>query len=82
LRPAYAEFDGQRRKRMVIKILGEREGEIGNSSFTFQVAICEEESDRLVTTGQIVAVVIDPESQKPVRLPEELRSAVREEYEG
>jgi acyl-CoA thioester hydrolase len=56
-------------------------GEIGNSSFTFQFAIYEKESDRLVTTGQIVAVVVDPETQKPVRVPEELRQAVRE-YEG
>jgi acyl-CoA thioesterase FadM len=30
-----------------------------------------------VTTGQIVAVVVDPETQKPVRVPEELRQAVR-----
>ena len=58
-----------------------RIGKIGNSSFTFQFAICEEGSDRLVTTGQIVAVVIDPESQQPVRVPEELRRAVQE-YEG
>ncbi len=58
-----------------------RIGEIGNSSFTFQFAVCEKESDRLVTTGQIVAVVVDPETQKPVRVPEELRRAVRK-YEG
>jgi acyl-CoA thioester hydrolase len=58
-----------------------RIGEIGNSSFTFQFAIYEEESDRLVTTGQIVAVVVDPKTQKPVRVPEELRQAVRE-YEA
>ncbi|NIO68588.1 MAG: hypothetical protein GTN71_05965, partial [Anaerolineae bacterium] len=58
-----------------------RIGEMGNSSFTFQFAIYEKESDRLVTTGQIVAVVVDPETQKPVRVPQELRQAVRE-YEG
>ena len=51
-------------------------GEIGDSSFTFQFAIYEKESDRLVTTGQIVAVVVDPETQKSVHVPEELRQAV------
>ena len=57
--------------------MGEWEWEIGNSSFTFQFAIYEKESDRLVTTGQIVAVVVDPETQKSVHVPEELRQAVR-----
>lgn len=51
---------------------------IGNSSFTFQFAIYEKGSDRLVTTGQVVAVVIDRATQEPVRAPEELRRAVRE----
>ena len=55
-----------------------RIGKIGNSSFTFQFAIYEKGSDRLVTTGQVVAVVIDRATQEPVRAPEELRRAVRE----
>src|SRR5512143_476560 len=57
-----------------------RAGNIGNSSITFEFAAFKAHNDELVATGKIVAVVIDPRTKKPVRVPEEFRQAV-EKYE-
>ena len=49
---------------------------IGNTSFTFEFHVFEETTDRYVATGHIVAVAIDPETEKPVRVPDAFRKAV------
>ncbi len=53
-----------------------RAGQIGNSSITFEFAAFKAHSDELVATGKIVAVIIDPKTKKPTRVPDEFRSAV------
>jgi len=53
-----------------------RVGNIGNSSVTFEFAAFKAPADELVATGRIVAVVIDPQAKKPVRVPEVFREAV------
>jgi acyl-CoA thioester hydrolase len=53
-----------------------RAGQIGNSSITFEFAAFKEHNDELVVTGKIVAVIIDPQTKKPVRVPEVFREAV------
>jgi acyl-CoA thioester hydrolase len=53
-----------------------RVGNIGNSSITFEFAIHKAQNDELVATGKIVAVVIDLQTKKPVRVPEVFRQAV------
>ncbi|MFQ6015343.1 MAG: acyl-CoA thioesterase [Anaerolineae bacterium] len=58
-----------------------RIGHIGHSSLTFEFAIYEEQSQRLVTTGQIVAVAVDRETMQSIRVPDELRQAVAD-FEG
>jgi len=58
-----------------------RVGHIGNSSITFESSAFKVETDELVATGKIVAVCVDPESKKPVRVPEMFRQAVAR-YEG
>jgi len=53
-----------------------RVGNIGNSSITFEFAIHKAHDDELVATGKIVAVVIDPQTKKPVRVPQAFRDSV------
>jgi acyl-CoA thioester hydrolase len=72
-----------------------RIGHIGNTSFTFEFAVCRAmpvslvQGDRQgvtddrqpgngpIATGKIVAVTVDVETEKPIRVPEDLREAVR-----
>ena len=58
-----------------------RIGKIGNSSLTFEFHICRNGSDQLVAMGHIVAVNVDKDNRKPMRVPEALRLAVQE-YES
>ncbi len=58
-----------------------RVGQIGNSSITFDFGAFKKQNDELVATGKIVAVIIDPVTKKPVRVPEIFRKAVGA-YEG
>ncbi len=53
-----------------------RAGKIGNSSVTFEFAVSKSQNDELVATGNIIAVMIDPQTKKPVRVPEVFREAV------
>ncbi len=53
-----------------------RAGQIGNSSITFEFAAFKARNDELVATGKIVAVVIDPQTKKPVPVPDIFRDAV------
>jgi acyl-CoA thioester hydrolase len=54
---------------------------IGNTSFTFKFAIHKQPDDDLIATGKIVAVAVDVKTEKPIRVPDELREAVRR-FEG
>jgi acyl-CoA thioester hydrolase len=58
-----------------------RIGHIGNTSFTFEFAIYKQPSDELISTGRIIAVAVDPKTERPIRVPDELRTAVIQ-YEG
>ena len=58
-----------------------RIGHIGNTSFTFEFAIHKQPADKLIATGKIVAVTVDIETERPVRVPHGLREAVAR-YEG
>ncbi len=58
-----------------------RVGHIGNSSMTFEFAAIKAKNDELVATGKIVAVVIDPKTNKPAHVPDAFREAVTR-YEG
>ncbi|MBI5653649.1 MAG: acyl-CoA thioesterase [Chloroflexi bacterium] len=53
-----------------------RVGSIGNSSITFEFAAIKAHNDELVATGKIVAVIIDPQTKKPTRVPEAFRDAI------
>jgi acyl-CoA thioester hydrolase len=53
-----------------------RVSKIGNTSFTFEFAVFEETTNRPISTGHIVAVAVDKESQKPIRVPDQFRKAV------
>jgi len=53
-----------------------RIGSIGNSSFTFEFAIYKQPADELIATGKIVAVAVDPVTERPTRVPDALREAV------
>jgi acyl-CoA thioester hydrolase len=59
-----------------------RIGHIGNTSFAFEFAIHKQPTDDLIATGKIVAVAVDVETEKPVRVPDGLREAVARFEEG
>ncbi len=58
-----------------------RIGHIGNTSFAFEFAIFRQPTDELIATGRITAVAVDSQTEKPVRVPDELREAVAR-FEG
>ncbi len=58
-----------------------RVANIGNSSLTFEFAIFEEQTDRLVATGQITAVTVEHGTYRTVRVPDPIRQAVQA-FEG
>lgn len=53
-----------------------RVGQIGNSSITFEFAAFKAPEGELVATGKIFAVTIDPQTKKPIRVPDFFREAV------
>ncbi len=53
-----------------------RAAAIGNSSITFEFAAHKEQGDELAATGKIVAVCVDPQTKKTVRVPNIFREAV------
>jgi acyl-CoA thioester hydrolase len=55
-----------------------RIGNIGESSLTWEFSIYKEASDQLVATGHIVAVNVDKDTRRPMRVPDGLRQAVKE----
>lgn len=46
---------------------------IGNSSLTLECAIYKEADGQLIATGHITSVIVDQETGRPVRVPDELR---------
>ena len=80
---AHAECDYKGRARFDDLLhVHARVGHIGNTSFTFEFAACEQPTDEVIATGKIVAVAVDVETEKPVRVPDELRAAVARFEEG
>ena len=54
---------------------------IGNSSVTYECAAFRLPDDLLMVTAKQTLVLIDRESRRPMRVPDELRNAVRA-FEG
>ncbi len=54
---------------------------IGNSSVTYECAAFRLPDDLLMVTATQTLVLVDLESRRPTRVPDELRSAIRE-FEG
>lgn len=52
--------------------------ELGNTSFTAEFHIHEHETDRLINSGHIVAVLVDVKTEKPAKIPEDFKMAIRE----
>jgi acyl-CoA thioester hydrolase len=51
---------------------------LGTTSFTVDFTIYKHQTDRLINSGHIVAVLVDVKTEKPARIPEDFRSAIRE----
>lgn len=58
-----------------------RVSKVGNTSMTFDFEIYPEGEDRLIGTSSSLYVCVDPESLRPVRVPDSLRSRISE-FEG
>ena len=59
-----------------------RVGRIGHSSLTFQCAIRRQGSEELIADGHVTAVVVDPKTRQPMRVPNEIREAVAKFGQG
>jgi len=74
---AHAECDYRGRARFDDLLhVHARIGHIGNTSFTFEFAARKQPTDELIATGKIVAVAVNTETEKPIRVPDGLREAV------
>jgi len=58
-----------------------RVAKIGNTSLTFEFEIYAQGDGRLIGAASSLYVCIDPQSLRPVRVPDALRSRIRE-FEG
>ena len=58
-----------------------RVSRIGNASVTFEFEIYGQGDDRLIGTASSLYVCIDPQTLRPVRVPDALRAALAE-FEG
>ena len=58
-----------------------RISKIGNSSFRYDLAITKEDSGEMVADGYIVNVMVDKNTEKPARVPDGFREAVKK-FEG
>jgi acyl-CoA thioester hydrolase len=80
---AHAECDYKGRARFYDLLhVHTRIGHIGNTSFTFEFAARKQPTGALIAMGEIVAVAVDVETEKPVRVPDALREAVLRFEEG
>jgi acyl-CoA thioester hydrolase len=57
-------------------MIGAKIVRMGNSSFTMGHAVWSEQHQAIAADGESVVVVFNYQSQRPVRVPEELRQAV------
>jgi acyl-CoA thioester hydrolase len=74
------EFKSPARFDDVLEIYA-RVSKMGNSSMSFDFEIYPEGQDRLINCASSLYVCIDPQTLKPVSMPDELRSRIAE-FEG
>lgn len=74
------EFKAPARFDQVLEVYT-RVSKIGNTSITFEFEIYVQGEERLIGAAQSLYVCIDPETLKPVRVPEQLRARLAE-FEG
>lgn len=72
---ANCEYKGQARFDDLLHVYA-RIGHIGNTSFVFEFEVHKQPAGEVIATGQIVAVAVDAETERPVRVPDRLRQAV------
>jgi acyl-CoA thioester hydrolase len=72
---AECEYKGRARFEDLLHVHA-RIGHIGDTSFTFEFAVTKQPAGELIATGMIVAVAVDVETERPVRVPDALREAV------
>jgi acyl-CoA thioester hydrolase len=77
---AHCDFKGSAHYEDVLHVHA-RMTRIGKSSYTLECAIYRENSDELIASGYVTAVIVTRESRQPTRVPEEIREAVAR-YEG
>ena len=49
---------------------------LGNTSFTAEFHIYKHDTDQLINSGHIVAVLVDVKTEKPSKIPEDFRTAI------
>lgn len=77
---AHCDFKGSASFEDILHVHG-RMTRIGNSSYTMEFAIYKDDSDQLIASGALTAVIVARETRQPTRVPDEIREAVAD-YEG
>jgi acyl-CoA thioester hydrolase len=73
---AHCQYKGSARSGEMLQV-DARVARIGNTSFTFECAIYRQANPgEPIATGQVTAVVVNPKTREPVRVPDEVRQAV------
>ncbi|MBW2050473.1 MAG: acyl-CoA thioesterase [Deltaproteobacteria bacterium] len=51
---------------------------LGNTSFTAEFHTYKHDTDQLINSGHIIAVLVDVKTEKPSKIPEDFRTAISE----
>lgn len=59
-----------------------RTTQIGNTSFTLEMDICNEDTGQLLATSEMVGVAVDVDTVEKMTIPEAMRDAMKEDGKG
>ncbi len=72
---AHCEYNSSARSGDLLQV-DTRVKRLGNTSFTFECKTYRKDDDQAITIGQVTAVMVNPLTRQPVRVPDEIRQAV------
>ena len=77
---AQCQYKGSARYGEVLHVYA-RADRVGNSSLTIGCSITKDGDEAIIAEGRITAVIVDPQTRRPARVPDALRQAIAN-FEG
>ncbi|HEY9152918.1 MAG TPA: thioesterase family protein [Anaerolineales bacterium] len=74
---AHCQYKGSAKSEEKLQV-DARIDRIGNTSLNVQCAIYREGHDQAIASGHVTAVLVNPKTRQPVRVPDEIRQAVHQ----